>query len=60
MVADMGTTTFDVAAVRADQIFVTPEVMIDEHDVPIVAIRAVGVGGTLAGANGGGLRHVGS
>ncbi len=48
VVADMGGTTFDVAAIRNGQILITPEAMIYEHDMlglPKVDVRSVGAGG---------------
>ena len=63
IVADMGGTTFDVAAIRGGQILVTPEAMIYEHDMlglPKVDVRSVGAGGgSIAWVDGGGLLHVG-
>jgi N-methylhydantoinase A len=63
VVADMGGTTFDVAAIRAGQILVTPEAMIYEHDMlglPKVDVRSVGAGGgSIAWVDDGGLLHVG-
>ena len=63
IVADMGGTTFDVAAIRGGQILVTPEAMILEHDMlglPKVDVRSVGAGGgSVAWVDGGGLLHVG-
>lgn len=63
IVADMGGTTFDVAAIRGGQILITPEAMIYEHDMlglPKVDVRSVGAGGgSIAWVDGGGLLHVG-
>jgi N-methylhydantoinase A len=63
IVADMGGTTFDVAAIRGGQILVTPEAMIYEHDMlglPKVDVRSVGSGGgSIAWVDNGGLLHVG-
>ncbi|HEY9215988.1 MAG TPA: hydantoinase/oxoprolinase family protein [Ancylobacter sp.] len=63
IVADMGGTTFDVAAIRGGQILVTPEAMIYEHDMlglPKVDVRSVGAGGgSIAWVDEGGLLHVG-
>lgn len=63
IVADMGGTTFDVAAIRDGQILVTPESMIYEHDMlglPKVDVRSVGAGGgSIAWVDAGGLLHVG-
>jgi len=63
IVADMGGTTFDVAAIRDGQILITPESMIYEHDMlglPKVDVRSVGAGGgSIAWVDDGGLLHVG-
>lgn len=63
IVADMGGTTFDVAAIRDGQILVTPEAMIYEHDMlglPKVDVRSVGAGGgSIAWVDDGGLLRVG-
>jgi len=63
IVADMGGTTFDVAAIRGGQILITPESMIYEHDMlglPKVDVRSVGAGGgSIAWVDEGGLLHVG-
>ncbi|MBL8577602.1 MAG: hydantoinase/oxoprolinase family protein [Mesorhizobium sp.] len=63
VVADMGGTTFDVAAIRSGQILVTPEAMIYDHDMlglPKVDVRSVGAGGgSIAWVDDGGLLHVG-
>ena len=63
VVADMGGTTFDVAAIRSGQIVVTPEAMIYDHDMlglPKVDVRSVGAGGgSIAWVDDGGLLHVG-
>ena len=63
IVADMGGTTFDVAAIRGGQILVTSEAMIYEHDMlglPKVDVRSVGAGGgSIAWVDNGGLLHVG-
>jgi N-methylhydantoinase A len=63
VVADMGGTTFDVAAIRGGQILVTAEAMIYEHDMlglPKVDVRSVGAGGgSIAWVDDGGLLHVG-
>ena len=63
IVADMGGTTFDVAAIRDGQILITPESMIYEHDMlglPKVDVRSVGAGGgSIAWVDEGGLLHVG-
>ena len=63
IVADMGGTTFDVAAIRDGQILVSPESMIYEHDMlglPKVDVRSVGAGGgSIAWVDQGGLLHVG-
>lgn len=63
IVADMGGTTFDVAAIRGGHILVTPEAMIYEHDMlglPKVDVRSVGAGGgSIAWVDGGRLLHVG-
>ena len=63
VVADMGGTTFDVAAIRGGQVLVTSEAMIYEHDMlglPKVDVRSVGAGGgSIAWVDGGGLLRVG-
>lgn len=63
VVADMGGTTFDVAAIRSGQILVTPEAMVYDHDMlglPKVDVRSVGAGGgSIAWVDDGGLLHVG-
>lgn len=63
VVADMGGTTFDVAAIRNGQILITSEAMIYEHDMlglPKVDVRSVGAGGgSIAWVDDGGLLHVG-
>ncbi len=63
VVADMGGTTFDVAAIRSGQILVTPEAMIYDHDMlglPKADVRSVGAGGgSIAWVDDGGLLHVG-
>lgn len=63
IVADMGGTTFDVAAIRDGQILVAPESMILDHDMlglPKVDVRSVGAGGgSIAWVDQGGLLHVG-
>jgi N-methylhydantoinase A len=63
IVADMGGTTFDVAAIRDGQILVTSEAMIYPHDMlglPKVDVRSVGAGGgSIAWVDSGGLLHVG-
>ncbi|MGH6938192.1 hydantoinase/oxoprolinase family protein [Hypericibacter sp.] len=63
IVVDMGGTTFDVSAIRAGQIVVTPEAMIYPHDMlglPKVDVRSVGAGGgSIAWVDLGGLLRVG-
>lgn len=63
VVADMGGTTFDVAAIRGGQVLVTSEAMIYEHDMlglPKVDVRSVGAGGgSIAWVDDGGLLKVG-
>ncbi|MFT4268535.1 MAG: hydantoinase/oxoprolinase family protein [Xenophilus sp.] len=62
VVGDMGGTTFDVSALRAHQLIVTPEATIhdDALGIPKVDVRSVGAGGgSIAHVDAGGLLHVG-
>ena len=62
IVGDMGGTTFDVSAIRAGNLIVTPEAMIG-HDmlgIPKVDVRSIGAGGgSIAHVDAGGLLRVG-
>ena len=62
IVGDMGGTTFDVSAIRAGQLIVTPEAMIGEDmlGIPKVDVRSIGAGGgSIAWVDVGGLLRVG-
>ena len=62
IVGDMGGTTFDVSAIRAGQMIVTPEAMIGEDmlGIPKVDVRSIGAGGgSIAWVDVGGLLRVG-
>jgi N-methylhydantoinase A len=62
VVVDMGGTTFDVSAIRDDQLIVTPEAMVgdDMLGIPKVDVRSVGAGGgSIAWVDVGGLIQVG-
>ena len=62
IVGDMGGTTFDVSAIRAGQLVVTPEAMIGEDmlGIPKVDVRSIGAGGgSIAWVDVGGLLRVG-
>jgi len=62
IVIDMGGTTFDVSAIRARQLVVTPEAMVgnDMLGVPKVDVRSIGAGGgSIAWVDVGGMLKVG-
>ena len=62
IVVDMGGTTFDVSAIRAGRLIVTPEAMIgrDMLGIPKVDVRSIGAGGgSIARVDAGGLLRVG-
>jgi N-methylhydantoinase A len=62
IVADMGGTTFDVSAIRAGQLIISPEAMIgnDILGIPKVDVRSIGAGGgSIAWVDVGGLLRVG-
>ena len=62
IVIDMGGTTFDVSAIRAGRLVVSPEAMFgnDRLGIPKVDVRSIGAGGgSIAWVDVGGLLHVG-
>ena len=62
IVIDMGGTTFDVSAIRAGRLVVSPEAMFGEDrlGIPKVDVRSIGAGGgSIAWVDVGGLLHVG-
>ena len=62
IVIDMGGTTFDVSAIRAGRLVISPEAMFGEDrlGIPKVDVRSIGAGGgSIAWVDVGGLLHVG-
>ncbi len=62
VVIDMGGTTFDVSAIRARELIVTSEAMINDDllGLPKIDVRSVGAGGgSIAWVDSGGLLRVG-